>query len=126
MPGKTKEFAEFLGVAESFADLGTASTGTTTPELSNGCIQQLTCSGATRTIGAPTLNGAAIGANVPAGTKFTFLVANASGGGLTLTWNAIFKTPSGTGPADTKYRVFEFFWDGAAWRTVAVSADQTT
>lgn len=126
MPGRTPEFAEFLGVSNTFADLGSAGAGTTTPDLANGTIQKITCSAATRTIAAPVFNGGAVGANVPNGTKFAMHVANASGGGLTLTWNAIFKTPSGTGAADTKYRCYEFYWDGAAWRTLSDSGDQTT
>lgn len=126
MPGRTGEFAEVLGVAHTFADLGSAGAGTTTPDLANGCIQKQTCSAATRTIAAPVFAGGAVGANVPAGTLLTIHVANASGGGLTITWNAVFKTPSGTGPATGTYRSYQFYWDGAAWRSTGVGADQTT
>ena len=124
MPGKTPEFAEFLGVATTFTDLGSAGAGTTTPDLANGTIQKLTCTAATRTIAAPTLNGGTVGANVPVGTQLAMQISNTSGGGLTITWNGAFKTPSGTGPATANYRTFLFFWDGAAWRTLAASADQ--
>jgi hypothetical protein len=70
-----------------------------------------------RTIGAPT--------NLRKGMLLEYHITNSSGGAMTTTWNAVFKMPAWTDPANTKTRTVRFrCYDGTNLRQIGdVSAD---
>lgn len=123
MSGRTYEADAHLVLVTSFFDEGAQGAGTSTPEIQNGGVHQVTCSAATRTIAAPLFRGGAVSTDVVApGTRLAVRVKNTSGGALTLTWNAVYKVVN-TAPATANFRVYEFVWDGTNWCQIGATAD---
>ena len=61
--------------------------------------------------------------DVDPGTLLYIEVKNASGGAVTITFDAIFKGVPAGNPATGQRRLYQFIWDGAAWVFSAGSAD---
>jgi len=122
--------------APQLFDHGSVGAGTTTPELVRGLYHRVTCTAATRTIGAPVVNltsrvsGQDVDVATPVtgpggpnvGTQLLIEIRNTSGGALTCTWNAIFKGAPGN-PANGQRRIHQFLWDGANWCLMNNAAD---
>lgn len=94
-----------------------AGAGTTTPDLSLGCVLEQTCTAATRTIANP-----AAGFPKAIGQRFFVRIKNTSGGALTLTWGSEYKVVN-TAPATANQRIYEFIWDGTNWVQIGATAD---
>jgi hypothetical protein len=68
------------------------------------------------TVGAPS--------SAVTGLSLTIDVMNASGGALTVTWNAVFKMETWTSPATGYRRTIRFYYNGTNWvQAGAVSGD---
>jgi len=122
--------------APQLFDHGPVGAGTTTPELVKGLYHRVTCTAATRTIAAPVVSSTSRsggqdvdvatpvtgpgGPNV--GTQLVVEIKNASGGALTVTWNAVFKGAPAN-PANGQRRIHLFVWDGSNWVLANNAAD---
>lgn len=123
MSGRTNELDVHLAMSTSFFDEGAQGAGTSTPDLQNGGVHQVTCSAATRTIANPTFRGGVVSTDVvPTGARLSVRVKNTSGGALTLTWGAAYKVAN-TAPATANFRIYEFMWDGTNWCQIGSTAD---
>jgi hypothetical protein len=120
-------------LAPALSDHGTVGTGTSTIELADGLYHRITLSAASRTIAAPIVgvNQTSEGpVNVPVsgpagpqvGTMLFVEIKNASGGVVTVTWNAAFKGAPAN-PATGTRRVHQFVYDGTNWVLMANGAD---
>jgi hypothetical protein len=88
---------------------------TVTFDLADGLFVNQAFTGAL-TIAAPLFRGGTVNSDVvPIGTRFIIRLKNTSGGGLVITWNAIFKTEATPTIATVTNRTFEFIWDGTNW-----------
>lgn len=81
--------------------------GTATINAQAGNKWKVTCTGATATIAAPTYPIRGMGVSLE--------ILNSSGGGLTVTFNAVFKHAGYTNPANGKRRTARFEYDGTNW-----------
>src|SRR6266508_1930082 len=97
-------------------DNGSAGAGTSTFDVGRGLYHRLTCTAPSRTIAAPVAGVVASQGSLPdvpgtpkldPGTLIFIEVKNASGGVLTLTWNAIFKQAAAA-PGNGTRRVYPF------------------
>jgi hypothetical protein len=87
-----------------------------TPDASLGNYQQISPNNGTAfTINAPT--------NPTTGQLLSLTIRNVSGGALgVITWNAVFKMPAWTSPANTFSRSILFVYDGTNWVEIFRSA----
>jgi hypothetical protein len=119
-------------LAPTLIDHGSVGAGTSTPDVSKGLYHRITCTAATRTIGAPNypsfdtsrvgFAGSPIGQFIAVGTVMFIEVRNASGGVLTLTWDSAYKQAIAA-PANGQRRVYGFIFDGLNWVEMYETSD---
>jgi hypothetical protein len=120
-------------LAPALFDHGSVGAGTSVPEIGRGLYHRITCTASTRTIAAPIVgvrptpegdvNVPVTGPAGPSVGAVLFIeVKNASGGALTVTWNAAFKGAPAN-PANGLRRIHQFVWDASNWVLMNNAAD---